>query len=78
MNINELYSVLSGAYGEVLDGVVMWQCIAALGVKPIKDGNQWCFLYGENLQEGICGFGDTIQDAAYNFYNEIRKSKLTT
>lgn len=24
-----------------------------------KDGNQWCCLYGENIQEGIVGFGDT-------------------
>jgi hypothetical protein len=24
-----------------------------------KDGNQWCALYGENLQEGVAGFGDT-------------------
>lgn len=24
-----------------------------------KDGNQWCVLYGENLQEGIAGFGDS-------------------
>jgi hypothetical protein len=24
-----------------------------------KDGNQWCCLYGDNLQEGIVGFGDT-------------------
>jgi len=30
-------------------------------LKPllIKDGNQWCCLYGENLQVGIAGFGDT-------------------
>ena len=24
-----------------------------------KDGNQWCVLYGKDLQEGIVGFGDT-------------------
>lgn len=24
-----------------------------------KDGNQWCAIYGENVQEGVCGFGDT-------------------
>jgi len=23
------------------------------------DGNQWCALYGDNLQDGVCGFGDT-------------------
>lgn len=28
-----------------------------------KDGNQWCVLWGENLQEGIAGFGDTPEEA---------------
>lgn len=27
--------------------------------KLYPDGNQWCALYGENLQEGCAGFGDT-------------------
>lgn len=22
------------------------------------DGNQWCALYGSNLQDGVAGFGD--------------------
>lgn len=28
-----------------------------------KDGNQYCALLGHNLQEGYCGFGDTIGEA---------------
>ena len=31
------------------------------------DGNQWCALYGEDLQSGICGFGDTPEKAALAF-----------
>ena len=31
------------------------------------DGNQWCALYGENLQEGVAGFGDTPELACANF-----------
>ena len=23
------------------------------------DGDQWCALLGDNLQEGVCGFGET-------------------
>lgn len=23
------------------------------------DGNQWCALYGNNLQDGVAGFGDS-------------------
>lgn len=32
-----------------------------------KDGDQWSCLYGENLQEGVCGFGDTPYKAILNF-----------
>jgi hypothetical protein len=27
--------------------------------KLYKDGNQWCVLLGKNIQEGVCGFGDS-------------------
>lgn len=41
------------------------------GLKPYKDGNQWCILAGDNIQEGICGFGDTIEDALYEFLIDV-------
>lgn len=28
-----------------------------------KDGNQWCVLYGDNLQVGIAGFGGSPYEA---------------
>lgn len=31
------------------------------------EGNQWCALYGANLQEGVAGFGDTPANAAAQF-----------
>ena len=31
------------------------------------DGNQWCALYGDNIQEGVCGFGDTPHKASIAF-----------
>lgn len=31
------------------------------------DGNQWCALYGENLQDGVAGFGDSPEDAYLDF-----------
>lgn len=31
------------------------------------DGDRWCCLLGENLQEGIAGFGDTPAAAAMQF-----------
>jgi hypothetical protein len=34
------------------------------------DGDQFCALYGENLQEGICGFGNTPEEALEEFDKE--------
>ena len=31
------------------------------------DGNQWCALYGENIQDGVAGFGDSPEDAMKAF-----------
>lgn len=31
------------------------------------DGNQWCCLYGEHLQDGVAGFGDSPALAAEAF-----------
>ena len=45
-----LYNILTGQYGEILETHAMWECISALGIKPFKDGNQWCFLYGSLFQ----------------------------
>jgi hypothetical protein len=35
--------------------------------KMFPDGSQWCALYGDNLQEGVAGFGNTPADAAEDF-----------
>lgn len=32
-----------------------------------KDGDQWCALYGEDLQHGCAGFGDTPEKAMAKF-----------
>ena len=31
------------------------------------DGNQWCALYGDNLQDGVAGFGDSPAHAMADF-----------
>jgi len=43
-----------------------------LGIAPAyKDGDAWCILLGDNIQEGICGFGDTKEDAFIEFLKEL-------
>jgi hypothetical protein len=31
------------------------------------DGDQWCALYGKDIQTGVCGFGKTPAEAVYEF-----------
>lgn len=42
------------------------------------DGNKWCALYGENIMEGICGFGDTPDKAMLDFDKNWLKQKTPT
>jgi hypothetical protein len=35
--------------------------------KLSMDGNQWCALYGDNLQDGCAGFGDSPEKAMLEF-----------
>ena len=47
-------------------------------VKPkfFKDGSQYCFLLGENLHDGIAGFGKTGWGAALDFYKHFHNETL--
>ena len=33
----------------------------------VLDGDKWCALYGENLQDGVAGFGDSPYQAMLAF-----------
>ena len=48
--------------------------------KPLElslelDGNQWSVLAGSNIQEGVCGFGDTPEEAITEFAKEWLKTR---
>lgn len=38
------------------------------------DGNQWCALYGEDLQSGVAGFGDSPKLATQDFDKQWEKT----
>lgn len=40
---------------------VIWKPVLSI------DGNQWCALYGDNIQDGVSGFGDSPELAMYDF-----------
>lgn len=41
------------------------------------DGDQWCALYGENLQDGVAGFGASPEEAM-NAFDKAWYHKLPT
>lgn len=43
----------------------LWSTILQLPIK--KDGDQYYVLFGENIQDGIVGFGDTPAKAMFAF-----------
>lgn len=42
-----------------------WAVVLGLPIK--QDGDQFCILWGENLQTGVAGFGKTPVEAMYAF-----------
>lgn len=62
-----------------------WQQAAASYDRPAViwkpklfiDGNQWCALFGENLQDGVAGFGDSPANAMWDF-DKAWDTKLKT
>ena len=47
--------------------------VEALKPKIMQDGDKWCCLYGDNLQEGVAGFGDTPNEAILDFNKAMHK-----
>ena len=40
------------------------------------DGNQWCALYGENIQDGVAGFGNSPYLAMSDFDKKWNNARL--
>jgi hypothetical protein len=47
--------------------------VALLRPRVFLDGNKWCVLYGENIMDGIAGFGASPILAVYDFNKAWRR-----
>ena len=54
--------------------ILILKLMKELGVVPFKDGNQWCALYGKDLQVGIAGFGNTPFLAMADLRDQLNKA----
>ena len=52
-----------------------YNLFSILKPKLTKDGDQWCVLYGTNIQEGVVGFGDTPYLAILDWDKAWNKNK---
>jgi hypothetical protein len=52
---------------ELLETEQQYKRFAMLKPKIYKDGNEWCVLYGENIIEGVAGFGNTPHQAVIDW-----------
>lgn len=42
-----------------------------------RDGNKWSVLYGSNIMDGVCGYGDTPAEAMADFDQRWREQRIT-
>jgi hypothetical protein len=42
-----------------VEGIDSAEVTATRPLKVYPDGNQWCALWGDDIQSGVAGFGDT-------------------
>ena len=63
--IGQIQTNFSIAIGDVQEAMVRPSVLFRPSV--YLDGNQWCALYGPNIQEGVCGFGDSPELAMSDF-----------
>jgi hypothetical protein len=60
----QLSNAISNVECEMIRPSVLWRPRLSI------DGDKWCALYGENLQDGVAGFGESAERAMRDFDRE--------
>lgn len=71
-----LASILEGAYNDWAEQFKVWPCIQALGIRPYVYNGRWFFRFSYIDRYDIVGEGETIEEAAKNFYKAMCETKL--
>lgn len=62
------HHVMQGVANEYASAAIEQQRPSAIFRPALSiDGNQWCALYGDDLQNGVAGFGDSPDKAMRDF-----------
>jgi hypothetical protein len=46
-------------------------------IRLFPDGDQWCALFGDNLQDGYAGFGETPEEAIADLFEQYNLTETT-
>ncbi len=62
-------SIPTHAFANAIDSIMITYVAPSTVYRPKLsiDGNQWCALYGDDLQNGVAGFGDSPAEAMTAF-----------
>ena len=69
VNIGHYLEMIAATAESSMAEIVQEQIRPSVLFKPslTVDGNQWCALYGKDLQEGVAGFGSSPDEAMKAF-----------
>ena len=71
-------NMVQEAWANLPDIIQAWRQPSVLYRPSIaRDGNKWSALYGENIMEGVCGYGDTPEEAMEDFNRNWRTQRIT-
>lgn len=76
MDYDEVKLAVKRGIQDVLDaGLYSYFEVPRITISPrlFKDGNMWCALLGNNVQDGIVGFGESPYKALMAFKEEMIK-----
>ena len=51
----------------------LYLLVSMLKPRIYMDGDKWCVLYGDNIQDGVCGFGKSPHAAVLDFNDSWNK-----
>ena len=78
MLANSIDHKITIQHQEELNYIIMKQemhYMSVFNLKPVKEGSVWMVLLGDNIQEGICGFGETPLKAVLDFNTNFTQIK---
>lgn len=74
MAMNAIAHAANMSQASIQQAVCEWGNPSAIyRPKLMREGNKWMALYGDNIQEGVCGFGDNPAAAMTDFNREWYK-----